>query len=239
MEEQEIPRNVRPEFCDNPTVSPIEFNRNSSLIANKSHVFNISYENYCIDDDIEEKNQFLENNEKIAPKESLLDLRFIDNDYSLDFSYDDSEFFQELEPCSYSSIEESLNKKIDLNESLPSMDYSLNEKKANRCKRKSQSYIYKEAYKKRRSERNLLPTDPNLLPNPIQVFQMDEDGYNGDIESVSLAGSSLLFDSFSINESMVLSPIAHEMSHLNGKELKDVSNFFQCDMSSFEKEMTN
>jgi hypothetical protein len=41
----------------------------------------------------------------------------------------------------------------------------------------------------------------------------------------------LLFDSFSINEGIILSPIAHEMSQINGRELKDVPNFFSCDIS--------
>ena len=69
------------------------------------------------------------------------------------------------------------------------------------------------------------------LPNPLRMQEEERDVED---ESSWQSASSVLFDSFSANESMVLSPIAHEMSNINGKELKDVSNFFQCDISSFE-----
>lgn len=226
MDEQEIPRNARPEFCDNPNVSPIEFNRNSSLIANKSHAFNISYEK-CIDNDLDEKHPLLATTNDFALRETPLNTKITGHAWSLDLSYDDSEFFP-VAACSYSSVEENLNKKIDLNDSLPRMDTE----STNTCKRKCQSLIYKE------SKRRSVPKNINrsLLPNPIQLFQMDdEDGSSScGNKSASQTDSSHLFDSFSNSDSMVLSPIAHEMSQLNGRELKDVSNFFQCDISSFE-----
>ena len=101
MNDQEIPRNLKPEFCDNPTVSPIEYSRNSSLIENKTRVLNISFDklveeedNNCVSSD-----QFVRpnNNEKLDVKfigdtdeENLLNFEM--EDFTYDLSFDDEDF---------------------------------------------------------------------------------------------------------------------------------------------------
>ncbi len=95
MDGHEIPRNVRADFCDNPTLSPIEFTRNSSLIAlNPARGLNMSYEKICMEDEVngEMRCPF---NQKVKTSESqLLDTKFIGNDWSFEFSCDDTEFEQ-------------------------------------------------------------------------------------------------------------------------------------------------
>lgn len=248
MDEQEIPRNCRPDFCDNPSVSPIEFNRNSSLIAlNPPRALNISYEKICMDDeDVREcpSNQKLDftDSRNVITDSELLDTKFCVDDCSWEFSYDDTEFEQlsaEPSPIFVESFSECLDKKIDINDSI---EYSPNLLERSH-KRKSQKWFHQEA--KRRSlplktqisQDDSLPFDDNYTVRTVPFlasslptqFQMEHESEEKE-EDVS----SVLFDSFSANESMVLSPIAHEMSNINGKELKDVSNFFQCDISSFE-----
>lgn len=137
-----------------------------------------------------------------------------------------------------------LDKKIALNDSI---EYSSNQLERSH-KRKSQKLFHKEAkrrslpFMKQASQDDSLPIQINeskisfrhvpVLASsmPVQYRMKDKE----EKEEEEQEASSILFDSFSANESMVLSPIAHEMSNINGKELKDVSNFFQCDISSFE-----
>lgn len=138
-----------------------------------------------------------------------------------------------------------LDKKIALSDSI---EYSPNQLERSH-KRKSQKLFHKEAkrrslpFKEQASQNDSLPMQINeskisfrhvpflASSMPVQHRMEDEEEVEEEEEEEA---SSILFDSFSANESMVLSPIAHEMSNINGKELKDVSNFFQCDISSFE-----
>lgn len=256
MDEQEIPRNCRSDFCDNPSVSPIEFNRNSSLIAlNPPRALNISYEKiYMDDDEVREcpTNQKLDFNNTDASKiidSELLDTKFCANEWSLEFSYDDTEFEQlsaEPSPIFVDSFSECLDKKISLNDP---MELETPNQLERSHKRKSQKWFHQEAkrrslpFKQQTSQDDSLPIDVNeskitfrsvpFLASSLPTQLHMEDDHNQEEEDFQSA-SSVLFDSFSANESMVLSPIAHEMSNINGKELKDVSNFFQCDISSFE-----
>ncbi len=103
MDDQEIPRNLKCDFCDNPTVSPIEFNRNSSLIDNKTRALNISFEKLAEEDDKcmsinTSSNQFFRiNNEKLDLKfigevDEENSLSFEMEEFNHDFSFDDEEF---------------------------------------------------------------------------------------------------------------------------------------------------
>lgn len=218
MDEQDIPRNLQANFCDNPALSPIEFSRNSSLINNKAYTLNISYEKF-IEDDLIDKDQI--KNLNLDSQEGLLDSKFIEDDSSLDFSFDDCEFQQQYGTDIYQNLDE----KIRTYFSNESFDDSLNENAKNSFKRKNQKILYYEA--KRRSGKFMTRMSDS---SPVYI-KMDEE----DIKvSDSNAGSSLIVDSILTNESFeVLSPIAHEMSQINGKELKDISNFFSTDIPEF------
>jgi len=85
-----------------------------------------------------------------------------------------------------------------------------NQKSSHSLQLKEQKIIYIEAKRRSHGKRSI---------NESVSHEMTEDEHD------------LLFDSFSINEGIILSPIAHEMSQINGRELGDVPNFFSCDIS--------
>jgi len=231
MDEQEIPRNARPSFCDNPTVSPIEYSRNSSLIANKSYTFNLSYDNMAREE-INEK-ECLNVKTLNTSQDLILDSKFIElsdkSDLSCDtsfddihFSFDDEEFKVNNHPFNFNcneSEESCLDKRVSVDPAEDMGDsFHTNEEQKYLCERKSQKILYREA--KRRMTMDRQPT--HIIDDSIIRYTTDDEETN-----------DLFFDSFSIHEGIILSPIAHEMSQINGKELKDVSNLFPCDISSF------
>lgn len=212
----ERPRNTRLNFCDKPNVSPIEFNRNSSLIVDKSHTLGVSFEKL-----VEDEKCFLikEHEYKENEYNNLLDSKFNENEFSIDSSYEDLELsFDDRVVFSFTDnhIQKSLlenESKTDLNDSIPYVSS---------FERKSQKALHREA-------KLFLSAEKSHLSDSIPIYRQYE---QTNIEKNN-SDSSLLYDSFSLSEGMVVSPIAHELSQINGKEL-DVSNFFSCDFSSFE-----
>lgn len=302
MDDQEIPRNLKFDFCDNPTVSPIEFSRNSSLIDNKTRALNISFEK-LVEEEENCMNLYPSLNQFVPPDNEKLDCKFIsqidgENSFNLEedefihdqeFSFDDTEFnsysrsifenkkdfkqdiFVNIRPkyskldCKFiseaddrnmlnlhqgefvhnqdfsfddtvfNSYSESMpffieNKKNFeqenfFHESVELMDgknldlgsWTPNKTASNSFLLKEQKSIYIQAKKRRNQEQS------KIHLNKSPSFHMTDNEETNEHD--------LLFDSFSINEGIVLSPIAHEMSQINGRELRDVSNFFSCDIS--------
>ncbi len=102
MDDQEIPRNLKSDFCDNPNISPIEFSRNSSLIDSKARMLNMSLEKLA-EKEYECMN-FTSSDQFVRKSNDELDSKFIEQSYeenSLNFemeeinynlSFDDEDF---------------------------------------------------------------------------------------------------------------------------------------------------
>lgn len=89
----------------------------------------------------------------------------------------------------------------------------------------SQKSLHREAKQKIIKQKSLMLekfNDPKLS----MEFNYDEEE-----DYLTNSETSIHFQSFSLSESILVSPIAHEMSQLNGQELKDVSELFACDLS--------
>jgi hypothetical protein len=204
---------------DNLEMDEQEIPRNSSLIAHK-HAFNITYEK--IEDD--------DSNEKCVLKKRI-DLGFEkDNDFLLD-----SKFI----PVYDNDSDLLFNRKIILNDSIQSENSNENAKSSH--KRKNQKRITNEF--KRCSGPMDLPADietfraHNLKRRSVEL-ELNASLMPNEIDSIlpgeSFDESIILFDNSACEkpDSIAnLSPIAHELSEINGKELKDVSNIFPCDIS--------
>jgi hypothetical protein len=242
--------------------SPIENNRNSSIIGN--NILNLSYDRLIIqtnDEEIVLNKSFDKDNNN---NDSNKNYNLIENDNNNNNNNKNN--IINKNSCDYFKICYELDVKIN-NEKLPSESYSrsisissINEYdwdnydlfniseptvdlNKSKYEQKSQKMLYKDAklnlkhQKMRQPINDLNESIPFIDEESPEVNLNEKDQNSSNLlntsASLCFTDPNSYFWSELMKEGMMVSPIAHELSQINGEELKDVSNTFSCDISSF------
>ena len=203
MTEQAIPQNITLEQLHLLSVSPIEFKRNSSLIE--------YHKNNIIDDEILDLEKAESRNEL-----SFNDISGLD-DKKVHFSFTSPKVSRgnSFLNKSHKSLHKNTLPTIGVTEAS-FLEYSSDEIDIN------SNYV--KIFEKNNKVINTKKHIYFLMLNKQKKFFKIDLSSKTSLDCLSNSDSSIQFQSFSLSESMVVSPIAHEMSQINGQELKDVSD---------------
>ena len=203
MTEQAIPQNITLYQQHLLSVSPIEFKRNSSLIE--------YHNNNIIDDEILDLEKAESRNEL-----SFNDISGLD-DKKVHFSFTSPKVSRgnSFLNKSHKSLHKNTLPAIGVTEAS-FLEYSSDEIDINSN--------YGKIFEKNNKVINTKKHIYFLMLNKQKIFFKIDLSSKTSLDCLSNSDSSIQFQSFSLSESMVVSPIAHEMSQINGQELKDVSD---------------